>query len=91
MSLLFAYDFEKGNGNKAPGGRDQRVAGFVPLGVLLAAQNVKEVALVEGQLLSILVLGLVVVKGLDDLLGWESLDGFGSNGEIGWFGSGVSL
>jgi hypothetical protein len=91
LSLLFAYDFKKGNGDKAPGGRDQRVASFVPLRVLLAAQNVKEVTLVEGQLLSILVLRLVVVQRLDDLLGWKCLDGLGSNGEIGWFGSRVSL
>lgn len=70
LSLLFADNLKEGDGDQAAGSRDQRVASFVPLGIFLATQDVKEVALVKSQLLSIFVLWLVVVKRFDDLLGW---------------------
>lgn len=69
LSLLFTDNFEKGDGDQTSGGRDQRVTSFVPFGIFLATQDVEEVTFVEGQLLSIFVLWLVVVKRLDDLLG----------------------
>lgn len=57
-------NLKKGDGNKATtvcGG----IAGFVPFCVVFAANNVKEVANVEAEV--VVVLGRVVVEGFDDL------------------------
>lgn len=67
-ALRLADDLEEGDGDQAPGGGDQGIAGLVPVGVVLPADDVEEVALAEGQF------GggggrLVVVEGLDDLEG----------------------
>jgi len=58
---LFAYYFEKGDGNEAPGVRHKGVASLIPLGIVLAAQNVEEVTLVKCKLLPILILRLEIV------------------------------
>ena len=69
VSLVFADNLEKGHGHQPPGRRDQRIAGFVPVQGVLAADDVKEVALAEGEFLGVLGVGLVVTDGLDDLRG----------------------
>lgn len=67
VSLVFADNLEKGHGHQPPGRRDQRIAGFVPVQGVLAADDVKEVALAEGEFLGVLGVGLVVTDGLDNL------------------------
>ena len=69
VSLVFADNLEKGHGHQPPGSRDQRIAGFVPVQGVLAADDVKKVALAEGEFLGVLGVGLVVTDGLDDLRG----------------------
>lgn len=67
VSAGFANDLEKGDRHQPPRTRDERVAGFVPIRIVLPADDVKEVTLAEGQFLGVLGVGVVVVEGLDDL------------------------
>jgi hypothetical protein len=84
LSLLFGNDLEEGDGDEASGRWNERIASLVPLGVVLAAQDMEEVAFVKCQLLTILVLGLVVVESLDDFLGGDDGKGaFGGEGMMG--------
>lgn len=69
VSLVFADNLEKGHRHQPPSSRDQRIAGFVPVQGVLAADDVKKVALAEGEFLGVLGVGLVVTDGLDDLRG----------------------
>lgn len=71
VSAGFANNLEEGDGYQPPGTRDKRVAGFVPILVVLPADDVKEVSLAERQFLRVLRIGVVVVEGFDDL---ESID-----------------
>ena len=63
----FADNLEKGDGDEAPGVGDEGIAGFVPVGVVLPADDVKEVALTEGKFVGVVGGRLVVVEGFDDL------------------------
>lgn len=74
VALVLANNLEKGHGHQPPGGRDQWVAGFVPVQGVLAADDVKEVALAEGEFLGVVGVGLVVADGLDDLQGLKRGD-----------------
>ena len=67
VSLVLADDLEKRYGHQPPGTRDERVAGFVPVEVVLPADDVKKVPLAEGQFLRVLGVGLVIVEGFDNL------------------------
>lgn len=67
VSVVFANDFEKGHGHQPPGGRDKRIAGFVPVEVVLPADDVKEIALAEGEFGGVGGVGVVVVECFDDL------------------------
>lgn len=69
QTVGFADDLEEGDGDEAPGGGDQGIAGFVPVGVVFSADNVKEVALAEGEFVWVAGGGLVIVEGFDDLEG----------------------
>jgi hypothetical protein len=69
VALVFADNLEKGHGNQPPCTRDEGIASFVPVEIVLPADDVKEVALAEGQFLGVSVFGLVVVEGFDDLWG----------------------
>lgn len=68
VSLVLADDFEKRDGHQPPGTRDERITGFVPVAVVLPADDVKKVSLAESEFLGIRVVGLVVVEGFDDLI-----------------------
>ena len=70
VSLGFADNFEKRHGHQPPGTRDEGITGFVPVAVVLPADDVKEVSLAESEFLGIGVVGLVVVEGFDDLRNW---------------------
>lgn len=80
LALLFTHHFEECDRHETSSRGNERIARFVPLGVIFPTQNVKEVALVKRQLLSISILWLVVVECFDDLLGWEGLDRLWCNG-----------
>lgn len=83
LPLLFTNDLEECNGDESTGRRNERVTGLVPLGVVFATQNMEEVAFVESQLLTILVLGFVIIEGFDDLLRRDDGDGaFGAQAEV---------
>lgn len=71
VALVLADNLEEGHGDEAAGVGDQRIAGLVPIGVVLATDYVEEVALSKGQFLVVAGLGLVVVQGFDDLAGWS--------------------
>lgn len=64
VSLRFADDFEEGYRNQPPSGRDKGIARFVPVQVVLSADNVEEISLAEAQFLRVAWFGLVVVKRL---------------------------
>lgn len=68
IPFVFADDFEERDGDEAAGVRDERIAGFVPVGVVLSADHVEEIALAEGQFLGV-GLGGVVVESFDHLEG----------------------
>lgn len=70
FSVVFADDLEKRHGYQPPGTRDERITGFVPVAVVLPADDVKKVTLAESEFLGIEVVGLVVVEGFDDLRNW---------------------
>lgn len=67
VSFGLADDLEKGDGDQTPGAGDERIAGFVPVGVVFSADDVEEITLAEGQFLQISGVGMVVVESLDDL------------------------
>ena len=67
ISFVLADDLEKGNGHQPPGTRDERIARFVPIQIVLPADNLEEVSLAEGQFLRISGFWLVVVEGFDHL------------------------
>lgn len=81
MSLLFAHHFKECDRHKTPRRRDEWVARLVPFRILFATQDMEEIAFVECQLLGVSILRFVVVQSLNDLLRWEGLNGFGSDGE----------
>lgn len=66
IPLVFADNLKKGDGHKPPSTRDQRIARFVPIRIVLPADNVKEISLAECQFLRD-PLRLVVVKRFDYL------------------------
>ena len=67
VSLVFANHFKEGYWNQPPSTRDKRIARFVPVQIVLPADNVKEVSLAEGEFLRVPGLRLVVVERFDDL------------------------
>ena len=67
IAFVLADNLEEGNGHEAAGTGDERVAGLVPVVVVLTADDVKEVALAEGQFLGGADVGNVVVEGFDHL------------------------
>lgn len=69
IPLVFADNLKKGDGHKPPSTRDQRIARFVPIRIVLPADNVEEISLAECQFLRGPRLRLVVVKRFDYL--WE--------------------
>ena len=75
LALLFTNNLEECDRNKTTRGRNERIAGFVPLGIVFTTQYVKEVAFMESQLLTIFILRLVIVEGLDDLFRRNDCDG----------------
>jgi hypothetical protein len=90
VALVFADNLEKGHGNQPPCTRDEGIASFVPVEIVLPADDVKEVALAEGQFLGVSVFGLVVVEGFDDLFRRKNGDGgFGGDGEMVVVGFGI--
>lgn len=62
IPLVFADNLKKGDGHKPPRTRDQRIARFVPIRIVLPADNVKEISLAECQFLRGPRLWLVVVE-----------------------------
>lgn len=67
LALCLANDLEESDWDETPGGRDGGVASFVPVGIVLPAEDVEEIALVKGQLVRMVRLGLVIVQRFDDL------------------------
>ncbi|GKZ21413.1 hypothetical protein AbraCBS73388_007098 [Aspergillus brasiliensis] len=67
VSLVFANHFKEGHGNQPPRTRDERIARFVPVQIVLPADNVKEVSLAEGEFLRVSGFRLVIVERFDDL------------------------
>lgn len=67
VSLVFANHFKEGHGNQPPRTRDERIARFVPVQVVLPADNVKEVSLAEGEFLRVPGFRLVIVERFDNL------------------------
>lgn len=65
--FVFADDLEEGDGDEPSGSRDEWIARLVPVTVVLAADNVEEVALAEGQFLGVARFWLVVVESFDHL------------------------
>jgi hypothetical protein len=47
ISFVLADDLKKGDRYQPPGTRDERIARFVPVQIVLPADNVEEVALAE--------------------------------------------
>ena len=74
QSLLLANNFKEVDRYKATRSGYARVAGLVPFRIVFPAQDMKEIAFLEGQLLPIWVLWLVVVKRPDHLL-WRNYSG----------------
>ena len=66
ISLGSTKGLEKGHGNKTPGVGQGGVASFVPIAVVFATNNMKEVASRKAELLAIP--GFVIVECFDDLL-----------------------
>lgn len=81
QTVGFADDLEEGDGDEAPGGGDEGIAGFVPVGVVFSADNVKEVALAEGEFVRVVGRGLVIVESFDDLEGEVSVGEAETRGE----------
>ena len=68
VSAGFANNLEKRHRHQPPRTRDERVAGFVPIRVVLPADDVKEVSLAERQFLRVIRIGMMIVKGFNDLV-----------------------
>lgn len=62
VPLVLADDLEEGDWDEAAGVGEERVAGLVPVLVVLSADDVEEVSLAERELLSVLGRRLVVVQ-----------------------------
>lgn len=69
VSASFANNLEKRHRHQPPGTRDERVAGFVPIRIVLPADDVKEVPLAERQFLGVMRIVMMIVKGFNDLVG----------------------
>ena len=69
LSFGFANHFKVGYRHQPAGGRDQRVACLVPVGVVFPADHVKEVAFVETEFLRVARLWFIVVECFDYLAG----------------------
>lgn len=67
LSFCLADDFEVGDRNETASVGYQRVAGFVPIIVVLSTDNVEEVAFGKGKLLGIAGIWIIIVQGFDDL------------------------
>jgi hypothetical protein len=67
ISFVLADDLKKGDRHQPPGTRDEGIARFVPVQVVLPADNVEEVALAERQFLRVPGFWLVVVESFDHL------------------------
>lgn len=67
VSAGLANNLEKRHRHQPPGTRDERVAGFVPIRIVLPADDVKEVSLAERQFLGVMRIGMMIVKGFNDL------------------------
>lgn len=61
LTLLFTNNLEECDRDQSASSRNERIASLVPLGIVFATQHMEKVALVESQLLTILVLRFVVV------------------------------
>ena len=67
LSFCFSNDLEICHWNQTSGTGGEWVTGLVPVGVVLSADDMKEVALVEAQLVRVTGIWMVVVKRLDHL------------------------
>lgn len=83
VTFVLSDDVEKGHGNEATGSGDQGITGLVPVGIVLAADDVEEVPLGEGEGVEVGGVRRVVVTGTNDLFGRENgSGGLGSDGEM---------
>lgn len=73
VSASFANNLEKRHRHQPPGTRDERVAGFVPIRIVLPADDVKEVPLAERQFLGVMRIVMMIVKGFNDLVGKKKI------------------
>ena len=67
LPFSLANDLEVCYWNKAASRWYQRVAGFIPVGVVLATDDMEKVAFGECQLLFVVRIGLIVIERFDDL------------------------
>lgn len=76
VSFVFSNDFEERNRDETAGVRDERIAGLVPVGIVLPADHVEEITLAEGQFLRVW-FGRIVVEGFDHLEGRFAVSAIG--------------
>ena len=63
----FADDLKEGDGHEPSGTRDERIAGLVPVGIVLSTDHVEKVSLAEAEFLGGARLWCIIVEGFDDL------------------------